>query len=507
MSVQNLVWDPALVLKMTDNGYKHIPFNHYQHPKPSNINEDETEFVTWWSPGQFALPMLIEKCFKIPLGIALKVLTIICLFFSGFGIYKLYYRLIEKKDRISKDYTTSITVLYLLLFTLSQPLFWGNLFLYDGGGILMLAYCPWFIYWVIKRDRLSFLNLALLLLLSAVGFFLKASFTYVFCGALFYLFLSTSVLPFTSFKNLDFKKILINGSCLVIALVIYVVASKALFLNHNRNISDSSLGIRIQPRILAFPVVAPFWGFFSLYMFPKTLHWIIGMFIVLPAYYLMFKTHVITPLYKTVLLSFIGVSICFYTLIYFMNVDVSYEFRHFIIMTILLTPAIFMIFWRGRLAKSLLFGLVAVYTIFNASDYIKFIIFNYKSKNTVSNYTGLISPYPPDLINKIHSLDNLNNKGRDIFYLTGGPDVALEIRNNRVLLEDNFLNFHFNNDARHKPTLYYGKNSGNIYLIYPQNQFKKDSIKFLTRFEKYKKFEKIYQTTGYAIFKAIANPN
>jgi hypothetical protein len=116
-------------------------------------------------------------------------------------------------------------------------------------------------------------------------------------------------------------------------------------------------------------------------------------------------------------------------------------------------------------------------------------------------------PYPPELVKKIHLLDNFNNKGRDIFLFNTAPDIALEIKNNRVLLEDNFLNFHFNNNARHKQTLYYGKNAGNIYLVYELAQFKKDSVMYLTRFEKYKKFEKIYQTSGYAIFKAVANPD
>lgn len=507
MSSQKLVWDPALTLKMVDNGYKHIPFNHYQHPKPTNINEDENEFITWWSPGQYALPMLIQKLLNVRLGTALKILIIICLFFAGSGIYKLYYQLIENSDRIvNTDRSATITALYLLLFTLFQPLFWGNLFLYDGGGILLLAYCPWFIYWVITRNRLTFFNLAFLLFLSGVGFFLKASFTSILCGALFFLFLSTSILPFTSFKTLDFKKILINGSCLGIVLVIYVVASKVLFLNHNRNISDSSLGIRLQPRVLAFPVVAPVLGFFSLYKLIKTTHWLIGMLFVLPIYYAMFKSRIITPLYKTVLLCFVSVGICFYTLLYFLNLDVSYEYRHFTVITVLITPALLIIFWRGRIAKVFLLALVAAFTAFNVLTYIKEIRLNMKDKNTISNYTGLVSSYPPDLINKIHSLDSLNKKGRDIFYLRD-PSAALEVRNNRVLLEDNFLNFHFSNKARYNLTLFNGKNTGNIYVIYPQAQFKEDSVKYLTRFEKYKKFEKIYQSTGYAIFKAIVNNN
>jgi hypothetical protein len=375
-SPQYLVWDPALTLKMTDNGYKHIPFNHYQHPKPLNLNEDETEFVTWWTPGQYALPMVLEKAFNIKLNIALKILITLCLFFSALGMYKLYYQLIEKETKTgSKNNSPPIAILYLLTFTFFQPFFWSNLLIYDGGGILMLAYCPWFIYWIIKRDRLTFFNLAVLLLLSAVGFFLKAAFTSVFGGALLYLFLSTAVLPFTGFKNINIKKLFINGLCLCIVFVIYIIATKTLFLNHNTNISNSSQGLMIQPRVLAFPVVAPFFGFFSLSMLNKTIYWLIGMVIVLPVYYLMFKSRTISTLYKIVLLSFVGVGVCFYTLIYFMGVDVSYEYRHFIILTVLLTPALFIVFWRGRLAKLLVIGIAVIYTIFNAVDYIKSINF------------------------------------------------------------------------------------------------------------------------------------
>lgn len=506
ISSQNLVWDPSLTVKMTDNGYKNIPFNYYQHPKPGNLAEDETEFISWWSPGQFAMPLLIEKCCAVNLNFALKILTLICLLFSSLGIYRLYHHLIANKTgRVEDGPGISVIALAMLLFTLIQPFFWGNLFEYDGGGILMLAYCPWFIYWVIKIDHINIYNLLLLLILGFIGFILKTSFTCIFIGALLYLFLSSIISVTRSSKGWDFKKMFLTGICLGIIFISYLIAIKIFFLDHNRNISDSSLGISVQPRVLVFPITAPIYGLFSLSVLNKTVYWLIGSVFIIPIYYFILKSNTISLLYKYVLVSFVGSCIFFYSLVYFINVDVSYELRHYTIITILITPAFFMAFWRGRLIKYFLAGLMLFYTALNLEGYAKHIISAAGNKRAAGYYSGLASPYSLDLVNKIHSLDNLNNKGKDIFYFTSSnPSVALEIRNNRVLLEDNFLNFHFNNSARFNPILYYGLNAGNIYLIYPQARFKSDSALYLTRFEKYKKFKKIYQTGDYAIFMAIA---
>ncbi|MCC8423462.1 hypothetical protein [Mucilaginibacter sp. UR6-11] len=507
VSLKNANWDPALTLKMTDNAYKNIPFNHYEHPAPANLDKDETEFVTWWSPGQFALPLLIEKCFNLKLIIALKILTLLCLFVSGFGIYKLYRELIGDKTGRTESGTPAM-VLALLLFTIIQPFFFLNLFVYDGGGILMLAYCPWFIYWVIKSNPINIPNLLLLLLLAFIGFFLKTAFTSIFAGALFYLFLINCLPPKTTFRNFNLKKIILGGIYLGLVFMIYVVATKVLFLDHNTNISNSSPGIRMQPRIIVFPVIAPVLGLFVLGTFNKTLYWLISFIFVVPLYYFMLKSPKINHTYKCALIGFTGICIAFYSMLYFINVDVSYELRHYVIITILITPAFFLTFWRRTMYRYILLSVMGLYAAFNLFGYAKTIIGSRKDKSAFGYYSGLALAYPADLINKIHSLDSMNNKGRDIFYLTNSnPEVALEIKHNRVLLEDNYLNFHFNNKGRFNKTLYYGQNSGEIYVIYPIAHFKTDSIKYLTRFEKYKKFETIYKTKGFVILKALYTPS
>jgi hypothetical protein len=254
VSYQNTGWDAGLCLKMTDNGYKHIPFNYYAHPNPKNLNADQYEFVTWWSPGQFAIPLLIQKCFNVRLSIALKLLTIFCMLISAGGIFQLYKKLITKENNIGWDMplTTAIS-LVLLIFTVAQPFFWGNLNAYDGGGILMLAYCPWFIYWVIKCNRVNIYSSIILLIFGIIGFFLKTSFTSIFAGSLLYLFLSGSILPFNSLKTINFKEIIVKGIYLGGILIIYILVIKTAFLNQNQSISDSSPGIRLEPPVAKKP--------------------------------------------------------------------------------------------------------------------------------------------------------------------------------------------------------------------------------------------------------------
>jgi len=503
-------FDAALCIKMADNAYKHIPFNNYAHPDPQNLNKDGYEFMTWWSPGQYVLPLLIKNFLNVKLEIALKILTAICLLFSGFGIFKLYGQLVNRKKYagLPNDTQTNVIVLVSLVFTIGQPFFLSNLFFYDGGGILMLTWCPWFIWWVIKFGRITFYSLLTLLFLSLIGFFLKIAFTSIFMGALFYLFLSKSIIIGNPFDNQNLRKLFLNAFYLGLVFAVYIFIVKTVFLNHNTNISDSSTGIRLQPRVLVYPVVAPMLGMFSLDFIDRTYQWIIAAAFILPVYYLILKSKAINLSYKYILISFGGICIAFFSILYVLNVDVSYALRHYRIITILLTPAFFISIWRGgNWGKYFAGALLSLCTVINITYFVKALAGTVHNENAVSDYSGLQSPFPAALIKKIHSLDNLKDKGREIFYFKNvDPAVALEVRNNRVLLEDNFANFHFNNSLRFKPTLYFGYNIGAVYMIYPLNDFKQDSTTYFTRFERYKKFEKIYQTGGYAIYQAVAMP-
>ena len=391
-------------------------------------------------------------------------------------------------------------VLLLLLYVVISPFYRNEWTVYDGGGILLSAYCPWFILLVISLKKINFLNLTLVLAMGILGFFLKASFTSIFAGALLYLLLTFSISPG---PKTDIRRILLNAIFLGITLVAYILVIRFAFLSRGINIMGSSSGHRFQIGIIAFPLVAPVFGVFSFDRLIHSYQWVVGCIAVLPVYYFILKSRHVSLHYKQILVSFILTCFCFYALIYFLNYDVSYELRHYTVISILLIPAIFLLFNGARAGKYIFVIFIIAYLGFNTFDFVsKF----RQSKDYMEGLgAGSIPGYSADILNQVHLLDDQNkNNGKDIFYFASdNPAVALEVVHNRVLLADNFVNFHFNNKAKYRPVLYYGRNSGEIYIIYSLAKFKADSALYLTRFEKYGDFKKIYQSAGFAIFKAI----
>ncbi|MGZ3756779.1 MAG: hypothetical protein ACXVAY_14695 [Mucilaginibacter sp.] len=503
---QGIDWDAALCIKMADNAQQHIAFNNYAHPNPANLNTDQYEYVTWWTPGQVILPSLIRQLTGVKINVACEILTFICLIIAATGVYKLYQQLIinQRAENISES-SARVLLLVALVFTFNQSFFWGNLFVYDGGGILMLSYCPWFIYWSLKIKGINIYSLGMLLVLALLGFFLKAAFTNIFAGALFYLFLSRSILPGVALNKQDLKIIIVNALYTGATFLFYMAITKILFLSHNRNIAESSLGITFHPRVFTFPIVAPIFGFLGLDSLNRTYHWIIGCCLVIPIYYLLLRSKYLAVSYKFVLIGFLATSIVFFTMLYILGLDVSYGLRHYRVITILITPALFIVLWRFKIVKYAICFLTASYFIFNCYSFAKNLAIS-QSRLPSNTYSGFQTAYPAEVVNKIHSLDNLNHNGHDIFYFQSiEPVIALDVIHNRVLLEDNFITFGFKNQPRLNTTLYYGRNSGEIYVIYPLVNFKADSAKYLTRFQQYKRFETIYQTKGYKILKAVAD--
>lgn len=503
VSKQTVVWDAGTCLKMTDNAAKKIPFNYYEHPSPSNLSKDETEFVTWWSPGQFALPLLIKTITNFKISVAVKILTFLCLLASALGIYKLYHRLIAiGLSNTGKKQSEGLITYVALIFVLMQPFFWRSLCNYDGGGLLMLCYCPWFIYWVTKIKQLNLYSFFGLLIAALIGFFLKTSFTSILLGALLYLFLYNSIIPANSFKNQNFRLIIKNGIILAVVFFAYILITKIGFLSHNKNIADSSMGIRMQPRVVLYPIVAPVLGAFGFSFLDKTIEWFFASVLIIPLYYFIYRSKNVTAHYKIILTGFLGACIAFFSLIYFINIDVSYELRHYIIISILILPVFFIIFHKLPIAQYVLYSVFVLTFGLNIYQFAKQFSGSIEDKKPVVTYTGFQSSYPNPVIEKIHSLDSVKNNS--IFYFQShDPSVALEVRNNRTLFEDNYINFHFDNQMRTNKTLYYGLNSGEIYVIYKDSQIKIDSASNLTRFENYKKFNSIYESDGYTIFRAV----
>ena len=506
---QKTIFDPGLCLKMTQNIDKHIPFNYYSHPSPANIDKDEFEFVTWWSPGQFAVPLFFQKCLEVKLGVSLKITIMLCMVISALGIFKLYYELLLNTGSwyLNGLPTTTLSLIFCA-FTILQPFFWSNLFYYDGGGVLLLAYSPWFIFWAIKIKQINIYTFLGLLCAAVFGFFLKTAFTSIFIGSVFYLFLSKSIIPDVPLKSQNFRKLITYGVYCLTLFLIYVLITKLAFLNHNRNITNSSLGIRVQPRVLFYPIVAPIIALFSLgHVLVKSYTWIIASIFILPLYYLIMKSDQLTALYKNLIISYVCTNIVCFFLIYLSNVDVSYETRHFVILAILIAPAVFIAIGKFKPLKILSVTLFCCLCIISFCFFAEETFNAYNSKTTIIEKSGLTTDYPSALINELKTLDSSSDKGKDIFYFTdiSDPSIALAITNNRVLLGDCFVNFHFINQQKFKPNLYYGTTSGKLYVVSELNLSATEPGFKLNTLERYKEFKKIFQVENFGIFEGISS--
>jgi hypothetical protein len=121
-----LVWDAMR---------RGAPFNHGVVPDPANISQDMAVFMTWWSPGQYLLPGLLEI---IGLDLGQAIVAIVALA-SGFGLagwYQLYIGFgFPRRSAAITIAIIACTRFYALPFGI-----------YNGGEVLIFAVAPWLIY-------------------------------------------------------------------------------------------------------------------------------------------------------------------------------------------------------------------------------------------------------------------------------------------------------------------------------------------------------------------------
>ena len=148
---------------------------------PSVENALATYSVSWWAPGQWLLPFVLQF-----VGISdyqsIQAFSILGLLLLSFLGYRSLFRALE-----IDPWTRSLSLLILV----ASPLFYWQSLMYHGGDILLLAYFPWFLYALLKiQQHQSFLFALSFLFLGIIGVYLKTSFLVLFAGGGLFLFFS-----------------------------------------------------------------------------------------------------------------------------------------------------------------------------------------------------------------------------------------------------------------------------------------------------------------------------
>src|SRR6202012_41135 len=78
------------VMRGMEQGYH---FNLLVSPDPDNIAKNQSDFLSWWSPGQYLLPYFFKSVFKINTGHAVALTISLCSALGLAGFYQLFKRL------------------------------------------------------------------------------------------------------------------------------------------------------------------------------------------------------------------------------------------------------------------------------------------------------------------------------------------------------------------------------------------------------------------------------
>ncbi len=124
-------------------------FNVMQEIPVNNMGRIDPVFMSWWSPGQWLFPGILNAVFGIRLGIAAILVSLMALVMGFFGYFRVFRFF---------NFSVTISLLSLLIIFSSSTLYY-SLIIYQGGEILEFAFFPWFLLYVMRIRKISAWNL------------------------------------------------------------------------------------------------------------------------------------------------------------------------------------------------------------------------------------------------------------------------------------------------------------------------------------------------------------
>lgn len=104
-------------------------FNHFIKPDQENIAQNTSEFLSWWSPGQYLVPYAFKLLLGINTGQASALTITLCQLLGIWGFFSFFKKI---------GFTPLISALSIL-FIASQQFFVVPYVFYNGGG--NIAFC------------------------------------------------------------------------------------------------------------------------------------------------------------------------------------------------------------------------------------------------------------------------------------------------------------------------------------------------------------------------------
>lgn len=184
------------------------PFNVVREPDPRDISRDAESFMTWWTPGQYAVPGAFTAL-RLSLGHAILATVVLCTLAGLVGGYVLF---------TSLGFTAAIAAASVSIIAA-----WRYVSIsfrtYTGGEILLFGFAPWAIWLALRCRELRPRDMLALIALTLAGIFLKSAFVICVLAIL----LSLAVIRVLERRPAAayFAKL---AACFVLSYAIYYVA-------------------------------------------------------------------------------------------------------------------------------------------------------------------------------------------------------------------------------------------------------------------------------------------
>ena len=486
--------DPAMGFQVLRCMHLGSSFNTFISPDQSDISQNYSEFLTWWSPGQYLVPNFIKLVLNINLGQAIAIIVTICQLSGLAGLYYFYKK---------AGFTPLITTLSLI-FVICQPAFFVPYVFYNGGEILLFAFEGWFLYGCISINKITAKEILFVLVSGLLGFFLKSSFIWIYCAGLFCLWVRSS-----GHKHRTWNAIK-NGLWIALPAVLSILLIYFFFLSKGQTPASASGGIKLTAETFAFPLASPLLSSFSIddllhgILFHTgtpliTAGWSIAVVLFLALLSLLLITSIIIHVpgknYRLFLVVFYLTAVFFFGTAYIRQLTISYEARHFRLLGILIVPGMIFLLSKFSRAFQLPFCLLFASIAFVSVTYV---IKGFRlNQNAVARgITGLAQPNIDQAALK--TIMRIDEENRNAIFVFISNDVGLEIDHNRIITLSPI-----GSDLKTNVDDYrYDGHAGPLYIVLPESYAGPKEKLIMKSFPGYKGFNLSMLSNNYVLYSA-----
>ena len=403
-------------------------FNHLISPDQSDISQNYTEFLTWWSPGQYLVPYLFKLIAGINTGHAIAFAVTICQLIGLAGFYAFF----------KKTGFTPLVAATSLVFIICQVAFVVPFVYYNGGEVLIFAFEGWFLYGcaALKKPGIKFV--VFVLVSGWIGFFLKSSFLWIYIAGLCCLWIRLSL------NNAGVVEWIKKGLLIGLPAAVSLATIYLFYISKGQSPASTANGFKLTAETFSFPLASPVLSGFSvddlvhglIYHTGKPLfnaQWSTIILIIIAVISALFILRIISKVpnshYSLFITVFYLAALFIFGFSYLHQLNISYEARHFRIIGILIVPGVIYLVGTFKPGYKFLCALIfAGIAYFSFSYLIKGYKINYRNARGRSGIAQ--TDIDQQSLNTMMKLDRENRNATFVFV---SNDIGLEILHNRII--------------------------------------------------------------------------